>query len=190
MEAIRPTSRQAILDAAAKLLVEDPGASLVQIAKTAGVGRATLHRLFANRDALLRDLALEALAACDAACEGIEERASSASEALRAVIEAILPLGDRFHIVLMSEGVFADPDVAAVYERQMREMDELIDAVKQEGGIDLALPTRWIVSVLDALIYTAWTSMQAGDIARNDAPALVYRTFLRGAAPTNSDSSQ
>ena len=42
-----------LLDIAAEMLVDDPAASLAEVAKAAGIGRTTLHKHYATRDDLL-----------------------------------------------------------------------------------------------------------------------------------------
>ena len=54
---LRPTARRAIVDAAIRLWAVNPGASLSEVALRAGVGRATLHRHFHGRDALVTAVA-------------------------------------------------------------------------------------------------------------------------------------
>ena len=49
-------NRERILDAAERLLQQSPSATLADIAAAAGVARSTLHRRFANRDALIEAL--------------------------------------------------------------------------------------------------------------------------------------
>ena len=51
---------RAILEAAERVLAEDAGASVEQIAEAAGLTRITVHRGFANRQALLEALAVSA----------------------------------------------------------------------------------------------------------------------------------
>lgn len=51
---------RAILEAAEKVLAEDPGAPMEQIAEAAGLARTTVHRRFANRQALIEALAASA----------------------------------------------------------------------------------------------------------------------------------
>ena len=59
-------SREAILDAAAAVLAGNPGASLGDVVARAGVSRATLHREFNSRDALIRAVALRSIRELDA----------------------------------------------------------------------------------------------------------------------------
>ena len=182
---MRPTrldTRSTILTSASSVLAANPGASMTEIATAAGVGRATLHRLFASRADLVRELALESMRACDEATAGIEARVSTATEALHEVVEALVPLGDRFHYLASMPEVYSDDDVAREYKRQQKELSELVDAVKAEGGIDPSIPTAWVVAVFDALIYAAWNAVDSGELARNDAPEHVRKTLMHGLA--------
>src|SRR5437764_106725 len=54
-------SVRAILEAAERVLAEDAGASMEQIAEAAGLTRITVHRRFANRQALLEALSISAM---------------------------------------------------------------------------------------------------------------------------------
>lgn len=51
-------NREAVLDAASRLLAERPDAPLADVAVAAGVTRATVYRHFASRDALLDEVLL------------------------------------------------------------------------------------------------------------------------------------
>lgn len=53
-------SVRSILEAAEQVLAADPGASMEQIATAAGLARTTVHRRFANRQAVLDALAVSA----------------------------------------------------------------------------------------------------------------------------------
>lgn len=53
-------SVRSILEAAERVLAADPGASMEQIATAAGLARTTVHRRFANRQAVLDALAVSA----------------------------------------------------------------------------------------------------------------------------------
>src|SRR5437763_4765429 len=53
MRADAERNLDAVLETGARLLADDPGASVAAIAKAAGVDRRTVYRRFPNRDALL-----------------------------------------------------------------------------------------------------------------------------------------
>ena len=169
-----------LLDAAAAVLARNPGASIADVAVRAGVSRATLYRYFPSREALIRALAIEALGQTDEATASLRDQTSSSTETLQLTIGALVPLGERFHFLMAEFGVMGDPEVAEIYERQQSELSNLVEAVKAEGDIAREIPTAWVVTVIDTLIYAAWTSVEEGFIASRDAVDLVNRTLFSG----------
>ncbi|WP_231634010.1 TetR/AcrR family transcriptional regulator, partial [Streptomyces clavuligerus] len=80
--------RERVLRAAAALLARKSTATMDEVAKAAGIGRATLHRHFAGRDALVRALEEFGLRELEAAVEEARPDEGSAPEALRRLIGA------------------------------------------------------------------------------------------------------
>ena len=185
MSRSRTSSRQALIDTAIQILAAQPGASLEEIARGAGVGRATLYRHFGSRDGLVRELALASIAETDEAMARIPST-GSATELLRASLEAIVPLGDRFHFLSQENQVMQDSEIAPQIERQLQELAKLVAAVKAEGALAPDVPDAWAVAAIDALIYAAWSSVHGGWIARREAPGLVFRTILHGLGPSKT----
>ena len=180
-------SERIVLQAAATVLAANPGASLAQIAEAAGVGRATLYRHFSSREDLIQALAMESLREIEESTADIESRATSARHALELVFAAVAPLGERYQFLTREAGLFNDPELARETERQMAEMKELIEAAKDEGSIAADVPTPWVLAAFDALIYAAWTAVDEGSVARNDAGGLAFRTLLEGLSPRKDE---
>ena len=106
----------------------------------------------------------------------------------RAAIEEMLvlmaPLADRFHFLLsLWEITSKDPEVVRIYERQLAETAALIESAKAEGSIAKDLSTTWVVTALDALIYSSWWMVSEGHASAEEAAALVARTFFGGVGP-------
>lgn len=179
MTTIRPTAREALIEAGFAVLSRNAGASLAEIADAAGVGRATLHRYFPTRDELLRSLALTAITEMDAAAEDAAQDAESYSDALRASLEALIPLSTR-HGFLANEPIGDDPELAREYARQKEEVRELVEAAKSEGSFDATVPTTWIVHAYEYLLYAAWESVNEGEATANQAANLAWRTLTAG----------
>ena len=178
---LRPTARDAIIDAAFDRLSRDPSASLLEIAERAGVGRATLHRHFSSRDDLIRALALIAIEEMDAAAEAACADAKSNADAFQRTLIALIPLGDR-HGFLAREPIEDDPQIAAAFERQTRETHDMVEAAKADGFFDPAVPTSWITQAFDHLLFAAWESTRAGEMTAAQAADLAWRTLTRGLA--------
>lgn len=176
---IRPTTRDAIIDAAFAVFSKNPSAALSEVATLAGVGRATLHRHFASREELIRQLAKIANDEMDRAVDVACANVTSYSEAARKSLHALIPLGDRFGFLEL-EPLDGDPDLKASYDRQKRETEEMVDAAKGEGLFDTAIPTSWIVQAYDHLLYAGWESVKAGETTPDQAADLAWRTLTTG----------
>ena len=177
---INDKSRQSLVRAATAVLALNPGASFKEIAALAGVGRATLYRYFPSRDALIRELALAAIAEIDLVVETVSRQNLSSPEALRVFLEEVVPKGDRFHFLVSESSTYNDPEVSAAYSRQMQELDAFVSRLKQDGAIALDVPNAWVAAAIDALIWAAWSSVQTGTLADRDAATWVYRTLMQG----------
>lgn len=185
----RPASRservrREILEAAVGVLLADPGASMQAVAEAAGVSRATLHRHFTGRQDLMREIALDALAECEAAVVGARLEEGVVEEALRRLVDGLVPIGERFQFllynVLYNAQLTEDPEFAAADARVLEPVGELIERGKRDGTFRAEVPAAWIGDALEALIYAAWLSTRDGKIARRDAPGLVTSTLLGG----------
>lgn len=169
-----------ILDAAASTLVRMPGASLQDIAEAAGVGRATLHRYFRKREDLIKDLATTSLEDTADAIELALKASGPAIDRLKQLVVTLLPMANRYQFLSYVWSMMDDIHISRLYNRQSTAMQDLVDACKAEGSVASGVSSRWITSVFDSLLYTAWLSLEYGEIARNDAADLVINTLLDG----------
>ncbi len=176
----RNTKRQKIIEEAARILGKAPNLSMQDLAKKMTVSRATLYRYFPTREALIHDLALEALQATDAAVEGIYDDVTSYQEAFRRTMEAVIPLGTYYHFLAQEGHLYNDPEVMAEVTRQSEQMRTMIDGAKASGELDPSLPTRWVEQHFDALIWVGWSMVHEGYVARREVADLAFKTFWRG----------
>ena len=176
----RPASRAAIVDAAIATLAGNPDATTATIADAAGVSRATLHRHFPGRQALIDEIGLLAIRETDAAVSAIDHATMNSADYLRAVFEAVVPLGDRYHFLAVTAPGAAGEEVRAAYARQMRDVEEMVRWMAGDGTLAPDVPVDWAVLTFDALIYTAWAAVRDGAVAPRQAAALAWRTFLSG----------
>ena len=158
---------------------ENPAASLGDVAKRAGVGRATLHRHFAGRADLMRALALAAVEELDDAVEAKTANAASYEEGFRLSLQAIVPLASR-QWFLAHEGVEADPNVAAAYRASREELERDVEAAKTEGVFAADIPVEWIVAAYENLIYAAWSMVRSGEATPKQAADFAWRTLSTG----------
>ena len=176
---LRPNTRDAIIDAAFAVFSKDPSAALSEVATLAGVGRATLHRHFASREDLVRQLAKIANDEMDQAVDEACAEVTSYSDAARRSLQALIPLGDRYGFLEL-EPLDNDPELKAAYARQKRETEDMVEAAKGEGLFDRTVPTSWIVQAYDHLLYAGWESVKAGETTPDQAADLAWRTLTTG----------
>ncbi len=166
-----------IMEAAIGLFARNASASMADLAVEAEVGRATLHRYFATRDALMDALFAQAHAELETAIEEAVAEATDHLDGLRLAIAAIIPLANRQ--VFLTQ-VPTPPAMAATYDASLQETRAAIDAARSEGSLDTDMPTEWIAEVYDALCYAAWTAIDRQDLTPRQATALAWRSFLTG----------
>ncbi len=179
MKKIKPLSRDAILEAAFQTFGQRPGASLGDVADHAGVGRATLHRHFSSRQTLMVALAKTALKELNEAVDTAVVDAQSHTDGLRLALAAIIPLANR-QWFLSHEPGHTDPEIAAAYETDIKELHAEIEAARAEGSFAPDLSTRWIAKTYENLIYAAWIMVREEEATPAQAADMVWRTFMKG----------
>ncbi|MEO0624576.1 MAG: helix-turn-helix domain-containing protein [Pseudomonadota bacterium] len=179
MSKIRPDAQNAIIEAAFIVYAERPTASLGDVAERAGVGRATLHRYFAGRADLMRALALTAMEELEQAVTAQTAPAENYGDGFRLALHAIVPLADR-QLFLAQEGLEADPQVAAAYQASRDQLHADVEAAKAEGFFAADMPTAWIVTVFENLIYAAWSLVRDGEATPKQAAELAWHTLSNG----------
>ena len=175
-------SKEKILSAAIAALARKPDSTYSELAVAIGIGRATLYRHFPRRDALIREICLYSLRKIDTELMPIFAQTMTAMDALYAMLEKLIPMGERLHFLSREYAVMEDEEIARIYARQLEALRQMIAWAKQEGGIAMDIPDAWIARVIDSMIYMAWEAIEDGDIARNDAAELVFRTLTTGFA--------
>ena len=175
---LRPPVREAIIDAAIDTLARNPGASLSEIAARAGVGRASLHRHFPSRGVLVTAITRQCMDEIDAVTDEAVGDARTARDRLSRMLEAVIPLGDRYHF-LAAEAV-DDPSLRARHEADLEWLGSLVDELKGEGAMAPDVPRGWAVANIDAQVWLAWSQIAAGKLAPADAAGLAFRTLLQG----------
>lgn len=174
------TARERIVAAAARVWAADPSAPLDAIATAAGVGRATLHRHFAGRAALVRTAALDGIAALEAALDAAALDTRAPADALEAAVSVLVHAGDRLHFVLYAAESLDDADVADAERRVDARLVPVLARALDAGVLHAELPAAWHFRAIEALAYAAWTAVARQELAARDASSLVFETILRG----------
>lgn len=144
-------NRRGLLDAAAGALAKDSEASLSEVARLAGLTRATLYRHFGSREKLVEALRGDALTAAEGAVHDACINEGTAPEALRRVIDALVSLGGRFWPLLM-EGADRDPNFLRRREQVFAPVLDIVQRGQVSGQIRVDVSAQWVVMALTALL--------------------------------------
>jgi AcrR family transcriptional regulator len=176
-------SVRAILEAAEQVLAQDAGASMEQIAEAAGLTRITVHRRFANRQALLDALSVSAKQQLIDAIEEARPNSAPALVALYRVTSNVLRVKNTWRFTL-SHATAHTSAAAALWEEIDTHTVELLSRAQREGLFAPATDLDWTRQVYYALLSEAINRPGADDPAAQDPDTLatlVIDTLLHGA---------
>lgn len=172
-------NRNALLEAAADELARHPGASMVDIARAAGLTRATLYRHFGTREKLVEGLQDEALTRAAQVLVEARLEQGPAPEALHRAILGLARLGARFR-PLLAEGAEADPDFLQRRAAVLAPLEQVVRRGQSEGTMAPDLPPAWLLAALASLLTAATRSIATSGADADELGELVHRTLVRG----------
>ncbi|GAA3916852.1 TetR/AcrR family transcriptional regulator [Streptomyces gulbargensis] len=170
-----------VLRAAAALLSRKATATMDEVARAAGIGRATLHRHFAGRDALVRaleDLGLQEMqAALDRA--GIDTGpADAAVRRLVAETEAVAPL---LSFLVTENQLFEGEEQNEGWARLDARVSALFRRGQEQGVFRIDLSPAWLCEALYGLVGAGAWAVQDGRVAAKDFSYMIAELLLGGA---------
>ena len=165
----------AIRQAALEALASDPDASMAEIARRAGVVRATIYAHFPTRESLLDAVMEHAVAQVADAIREAEPERGEPKEALERVLLATWKQLSQFHSVL---GININRLSARELRRRHLPMTTqfvpLLERGQAEGVFRNDVSAEWLIAVVRAIVHVASTELQAGRLSEVD----VERTML------------
>ncbi|WP_020574434.1 TetR/AcrR family transcriptional regulator [Actinopolymorpha alba] len=171
-------TEQAILEAAERVLGDNPAASMEQVAEAAGVARTTVHRRFATRDALITAMTARAIQQFDAAVKAARPDTAPPLVALYQGTANILRVKIGWGFAL-SRASSTDTEIARIQADVLATCDRLFRRAQESGVLRADADLAWVRRVYYALIHEA----AAGRSDEDDTDALatlLVDTLLRG----------
>jgi TetR/AcrR family transcriptional repressor of mexCD-oprJ operon len=172
-------SVQAILEAALEALASDPDASMAEIARRAGVVRATIYAHFPTRDALLDTVMEHAVAQVAEATREAEPTRGEPEEALERVLRATWTKLSNFHALLAINT--ARLSAKELHRRHLPVMTlfvPLIERGQKNGVFRSDVSVSWHLAVIRALVHTASAELQSGRLSEAEVEQTVITTVL------------
>ena len=168
-----------ILDAAVDALASDPEASMAEIARRAGVVRATIYVHFPTREALLEAVTRRAIAEIEQVINAAEPHHGPPAEALARVVDASWQRLGRYHaLVAINTQQHGHAELRQRHSSVLATLEPLIERGQAEGTFRVDVPAAWHLSMVMALIHAASGELGAGRLNDADAGTALVATIL------------
>ncbi|MEU0674289.1 helix-turn-helix domain-containing protein [Streptomyces sp. NPDC006172] len=173
--------RDHVLRSAAALLTRKSTATMDEVAKAAGISRATLHRHFAGRDALVRALEALGIAECEAALDRARPDDGPASEAVHRLVREIEPAAALLAFLYSENQLFEGEEQNQGWVRIDDRIAHLFTRGQRSGEFRIDLTPAWLTEALYGLLASGAWAVTEGRVARNDFTRMIVELLLGGA---------
>ena len=140
----------AVLQTGARLLADDPGASVAAIAEAAGVDRRTVYRRFPNRDALCCAVFGAKVDAIDAVITQSRLTEAPVEVALHRLVEGIVAVVRRYPV--REDQMDGEVDAYTRYLAQREKVEAFLRRAVDEGLVRADLPDGLVWLLLHDVI--------------------------------------
>jgi TetR/AcrR family transcriptional repressor of mexCD-oprJ operon len=173
--------RDHVLRTAAALLTRKSTATMDEVAKAAGISRATLHRQFAGRDALVRALESLGIAECEGALDTARLEEGPASEAVRRLVAAVEPSAALLAFLYTENQLFEGEEQHAGWTRIDERISALFSRGQRAGEFRIDLTPAWLTEALYGLLASGAWAVSEGRVAPKDFTHMIVELLLGGA---------
>lgn len=169
----------AILDAATEALASDPDTGMSEIARRAGVVRATIYVHFPTRTDLLDAVMAHAVAQVAEATRAAEPQRGDPQEALERVLRATWRQLAQFHgLLALNTARLSAEELRRRHLPVLDQLEPLIERGQSQGSFRSDLPVAWHLAVIRAIVHTASHEIRGGRIAESEAEAAMLSTVV------------
>ena len=154
-----------ILDAAVDSLSRDPDASMAEIARQAGVVRATIYVHFPTRETLIAAVTDRAIEEVTRIITETQPRDGEPIEALERVVRAAWKTLGRYHALVAVNSRLPHAELHDRHAPVIAALLPLIERGQNARAFRPDVPAAWHLATLLALIHSASAELAAGRVA-------------------------
>ncbi|WP_240203803.1 TetR/AcrR family transcriptional regulator [Streptomyces actuosus] len=179
-----------VLRSAATLLTRKSTATMDEVARAAGISRATLHRHFAGRDALVRALEALGIAECEAALDAARLDEGPVGDAVRRLVAEIEPQAGLLAFLYTENQLFEGEEQNAGWARIDERIADLFRRGQETGEFRIDLTPAWLTEALYGLLASAAWAVAEGRVAPREFTYMIVELLLGGARrPTDTPTA-
>jgi AcrR family transcriptional regulator len=168
-----------ILDAAVDALAENQDASMAEIARRAGVVRATIYVHYPNREALLDAVTEQALTETAKRIDAADPDHGDPVDAIARIVTAAWRTLGRYHaLVALNVGHLDPSELRDRHSVILGRLAPVIERGQVDGHFRADVPVAWHLSMMLALVHAASGEVQAGRVPDDQAEAALVSTVL------------
>jgi AcrR family transcriptional regulator len=157
----------------------DADRSMSEIARRAGLVRATLYVHFPTREALLDAVMEHAVGQVAEATRSAEPDRGEPTEALKRVLRATWRELARFHALLaLNTARLSAEELRRRHLPVLDQLEPLIERGRKQGSFRSDLPVAWHLAVIRAIVHTASHEIKGGRIPESEAEAAMLSTAI------------
>ncbi|GIH92248.1 TetR/AcrR family transcriptional regulator [Planobispora siamensis] len=194
-------SIRTIMEAAERVLSENPGATMEQIAEAAGVARTTIHRRFASREALIDIMTVAAWREIAEAVDAARPSTAPPQVAMYQATANVLRVKSGWRFALTNRGPLSG-EAARIEADVIGKCDLAIRRGQQEGAIRPDADPLWVRRVYLALLTEAAHGPHPGhagppaetpaetDADIDELATRVMDTLIRGFGPARPEADR
>jgi len=176
-----------ILDAAVDALASDPEVSMAEIARRAGVVRATIYVHFPTRESLLEAVTKRAIAEVTQAMAAAAPNRGDPAEALQRVLTTAWQELGRFHALIAINTRRPQAELRRLHRPVLALLQPLIERGQRAGAFRSDVPAMWHLSMLLALIHAASGELQTNRLPAAEIESALVTTVLGALSATGGD---